>query len=446
MSFFSKILSFICIFIFLSSNLTSEDINTPIISSISFNSINYSDEKLSEESYTSFLREYVFSQPEYTFAVATEREKDYLLTSAVRSRFPTISGSIINDEVLDRKIDDFSSIRKRQDDSFDAVAEIRQPIYTGGKVNSQVRLARIERNNSVVKKRATLSELIIESNNIFLSATIYTYLYNHAEKLLNEILPFKEKMETRAKAGTLDPAEYALFITRLNTLQSSIFRIEASTKTYVANYENFFGIDYVFQGFPNIFINIDNNLQIKDSFDLDIKQNEYLASIENIKITRSDYLPQLGVKARYTEYDINKNSNDNDIRGGLYLSMPIFNFGKGWADIQAQKARSRASKFEIDIVKKDSKNRNNELITIIDNAFKTIEKLKVAFVDTQRQRNIIQDRILLSGFSPINLLDAYENEINQLKMLLETEFELLNGYYQFLHQNQLLINEVKISL
>lgn len=446
MSFFSKILSFICIFIFLSSNLKSEDINTPIISSISFNSINYSNEKLSEESYTSFLREYVFSQPEYTFAVATEREKDYLLTSAVRSRFPTISGSIINDEVLDRKVDDFSSIRKRQDDSFDAVAEIRQPIYTGGKVNSQVRLARIERNNSVVKKRATLSELIIESNNIFLSATIYTYLYNHAEKLLNEILPFKEKMETRARAGTLDPAEYALFITRLNTLQSSIFRIEASTKTYVANYENFFGIDYVFQGFPNIFINIDNNLQIKDSFDLDIKQNEYLASIENIKITRSDYLPQLGVKARYTEYDINKNSNDNDIRGGLYLSMPIFNFGKGWADIQAQKARSRASKFEIDIVKKDSKNRNNELITIIDNAFKTIEKLKVAFVDTQRQRNIIQDRILLSGFSPINLLDAYENEINQLKMLLETEFELLNGYYQFLHQNQLLINEVKISL
>ena len=199
--------------------------------------------------------------------------------------------------------------RKRQDDSFDAVAEIRQPIYTGGKVNSQVKLARIERNNSyLVKKRATLSELIVkESNNIFLSATIYTYLYDHSNKLLNEILPFKEKMENRANAGTLDPAEYALFVTRLNKLQSTIFRIEASTRTFVANYENFFGVEYLFQGFPNVFINIDNNLRIKDSFDLDIKQNEYLASLENIKITRSDYLPQLGVKARYTEYDINKN-------------------------------------------------------------------------------------------------------------------------------------------
>ena len=129
----------------------------------------------------------------------------------------------------------------------------------------------------------------------------------------------------------------------------------------------------------------------------------------------------------------------------IYLCQYLI-LEKGWADIQAQKARSRASKFEIDIVKKDSKNKNNELITIIDNAYKTIEKLQIAFIDTQRQRKIIQERILLSGFSPINLLDAYENEINQLKMLLETEFELLNGYYQFLHQNQLLINEMKISL
>lgn len=446
MSYFSKIIGFLFLFIFLGNSSFSKDIDTPTVSSVSFNSINYSEKKLSEESYTSFLREYIFSQPEYTFAVATEKEKDFLLTSAVRSRFPTISGSIVNDEVLDRKIDDFTSIRKRQDDSFDAVAEIRQPLYTGGKVNSQVKLARIERNNSIVKKRATLSELIVESSNIFISASIYTYLYNHAQKLLEEILPFKEKMETRAKAGTLDPAEYALFITRLNKLQSMIFRIEANTRTYVANYENFFGIEYFFQGFPNIFINIDGNLSVKDSFDLDIKENEYLASLENVKITRSDYLPQLGLKARYTEYDINKNSNDNDIRGGIYLSMPIFNFGKGWADIQAQKARSRASKFEIDIVKKDSKNKSNELITIIDSANKTIDKLQVAFIDTQRQRKIIQDRILLTGFSPINLLDAYENEINQLKMLLETEFDLLNGYYQFLHQNQLLINEMKISL
>ena len=102
-----------------------------------------------------------------------------------------------NDEVLDRNIEDFSSIRKRRDDSFDAVAEINQPIYSGGKISSQVKLARIERNNSIVRKRATLSELIVESNSIFISANIYSYLQDYADNLLEIILPFKEKMENR---------------------------------------------------------------------------------------------------------------------------------------------------------------------------------------------------------------------------------------------------------
>ena len=199
-----------------------------------------------------------------------------------------------------------------------------------------------------------MSELIVGSNNI-LSATIYTYLYDHSNKLLNEILPFKEKMENRANAGTLDPAEYALFVTRLNKLQSTIFRIEASTRTFVANYENFFGVEYLFQGFPNVFINIDNNLRIKDSFDLDIKQNEYLASLENIKITRSDYLPQLGVKARYTEYDINKNSNDNDL-GVAYIYLCQYLILEKVGQLYKRKKLGQTSKFEI-ISLKNSKNK-----------------------------------------------------------------------------------------
>ena len=102
----------------------------------SFSSTQFTEKDISEEDYTDFIKDHIFSQPEYTYAIASENEKNYLLTSAVRSRFPSISGSVINDEVLDRNIDDFNSIRKRQDDSFDAVAEINQPIYTGGRISS----------------------------------------------------------------------------------------------------------------------------------------------------------------------------------------------------------------------------------------------------------------------------------------------------------------------
>tara|TARA_Y100000768_G_C23778934_1_gene587018 strand:+ start:36 stop:707 length:672 start_codon:yes stop_codon:yes gene_type:complete len=222
--------------------------------------------------------------------------------------------------------------------------------------------------------------------------------------------------------------------------------IEARAKTNIARYENFFKSKYTFIGFPKVDIFFENDLGIRNSFELDIKKNNYLASVENVKIKRSDYLPQLGLKARYTEYDINRDSTDNDIRGGLYLSMPIFNFGKGWADIQAKKAQSRASKFEIDIEEKISNNRRNELLTIIESSNKAVIKLKDALNDTKKQRRILEERILLTGFSPVSLLDVAENELSQLRLLLETEFDLLEGYYNILHHNQLLINKMKISL
>ena len=253
-------------------------------------------------------------------------------------------------------------------------------------------------------------------------------------------------MKRRVESGTIDPAEYAIFLTRLNKLQSTIYMIEARAKTNIARFENFFKTKYTYMGFPKVSIFLDNQLNSRNSFELDIKKNDYLVSIENVKITRSDYLPQLGLKARYTEYDVNKNSTDNDIRGGIYLSMPIFNFGKGWADIQAKKARSRASKFEIDIEEKISDNKKNEFLTIIESSNKAVIKLKDALNDTKKQRNILEERILLTGFSPVSLLDVADNELAQLRLLLETEFDLLEGYYNILRHNQLLINKMKISL
>ena len=73
-------------------------------------------------------------------------------------------------------------------------------------------------------------------------------------------------------------------------------------------------------------------------------------------------------------------------------------------------------------------------------------KLKDAFNDTKTQRKIINERIMLTGFSPITLVEASENELSQLQILLETEFTLLSKFYEFHHQNQSLINQFKMAL
>ena len=139
---------------------------------------------------------------------------------------------------------------------------------------------------------------------------IYNHLYKYASELLYNLLPLKDKMKTRVDSGAADPVQYAVFLARLNKFQSSIYNLEAQAKTSLANYENTFNQVFIFQGFPKIPIIVNNDYSNKNSFELSIKENIYLSSLENVKITRSDYLPKLGISARYTEYDIDQSSDE----------------------------------------------------------------------------------------------------------------------------------------
>jgi len=416
------------------------------IQSISFSSIDYNKEFLADEEYSTFIKDHIFLQPEFKFASASQNEKRLLLRSANRERFPSLSGRVINDEVLDRKIDDLTSIRKRQDDSFDAVAEIRQPIYEGGKISGQIKFANHEYNNSSIQRNLTTSELILESNEIFVSSMVYNYLYLYALDLLEKLLPLKEKMKTRVDSGAADPVQYAVFLARLNKFQSSIYNLEAKAKTSSVNYENTFNQEFLFRGFPKIPVIINHDFTNRNSFTLSIKKNLYLSSLENVKITRSDYLPKLGFSARYTKYDIDQSEDESDIRGGLYLNFPIYDFGRGRAKIMAAKAKANATKMDIEVERKYNNVVENEILAIIDSSNKALIKLKDAYIETKSQRKIINDRILLSGFSPLSLVDASENELIQLQILLETEAKLLSNFYNFLHHNQALLSHFRLIL
>ena len=86
----------------------------------------------------------------------------------------------MNDHILDRSIEETSSIRKRQDDSFDAVIEISQPLYSGGSINAQIRKSIADKNLSFVQREDALSKLILDANRIYLNAVKSYSLYNYS--------------------------------------------------------------------------------------------------------------------------------------------------------------------------------------------------------------------------------------------------------------------------
>ena len=132
----NQILVFSLVFI----NLTTASFSEEVISKsynqndvkeklISFSNLENLTNTFDEESYINTIRESVINQPEYRSSIALSEEKRLLLANAKREFFPTLSSRIINDEIIDKSIAPTDSIRKRQDDSFDAVVEFKKFIY-----------------------------------------------------------------------------------------------------------------------------------------------------------------------------------------------------------------------------------------------------------------------------------------------------------------------------
>ena len=135
---------------------------------------------ISEIDYFDFIRISVVTQPEYLYANSNVLEKKESLKFSKRKRFPELNVRVINDRVIDRDVDDLTSIRKRQDDSFDAAVEFSQPIYSGGAINAEIRKSINLRSISEVERDSTMSNLILDANRIYLS-TVNLIFFIHMD-------------------------------------------------------------------------------------------------------------------------------------------------------------------------------------------------------------------------------------------------------------------------
>lgn len=394
-----------------------------------------------KNAYIDVIRESVINQPEFRSSKALGEEKRLLLASAKREFFPTISSRIINDEIIDKKIAPTQSIRKRQDDSFDAVIEYNQNLYTGGKILGGVNFARLESESSKIQQRQVTSELILSANSIYLQAYISDFLYTYAKDMINSLRPYKQKIKDRVTAGVNDPVDLAVFSVSFNKLESLLYNLEAKAKRDQANYEYFFSNQNKPIGLPLFTINKNIiNSGIK-SFTTEIKKLEYEKSLQEVKIIRSDYMPKLGFSVRYTEYDIDQGDiEDSDIRGGLFFSLPIFDFGRGRTKVNAAKAKSKSFLMDVDVDKKVSASIEKEILAKFNSAINARSQLLKAFEDTKSQRKIIENRINVSGFAASTLVNTSEKEIQQLQILLISEYDIISSYFELAHQRQILMN------
>ena len=415
------------------------------ISASSFDQIKGLFPIILEENYIDFIRVSIVNQPEYLFAVSTVEEKNMSLKFARRERLPELNFQLINDTSIDRDIDDLTSIRKRRDDSFDATVELSQPIYTGGSINAKIGIARNEFSMSRLMREESLSNQILRANEVYLLAASSDILYNYGLQILEDARPYLEKVRERAQLGIIDPVALAIFSIKFNNLESKVQILRTNRNRDVGVYEFFFKEEFQTASLPEVRIPLINSSDSKNGYMVENSLLDYQVKKQETRLTRSEYLPQFGIRTRVTQYDIDDDQNDTDIRGGIYFSMPVFTFGRASAKISSSRAKEKASQINIDVERKNDAELETEIVNLIDSSFNIRLDIFNSFNDTRKQRQIIKERIEITDFSVDSYIDSGLEELNQLERFLSTEISLLHSYMMYLHQNRDLTSFIRIS-
>lgn len=398
--------------------------------------------------YIDIINSAVINQPEFKASVAGKSSSKFSLNYARSDRLPNIVSSLRNENVLDREVKDINSIRKIQDDSLDAIVEINQSIYSGGKLNANVRSAKNIFESSSIELTENASILVLKANEIFLRAMNQGILVDYLNKRLLEINNIIESVEVRVQAGITQPEDLALVKMRYNNLSITLAQTKAEFLSSQNAYQLFFRQPFdvnIVPVFP-ILNHIDVNEVKGVSYQEMIADYEYKESKEQIKIARSPYLPNFGFNIKYIRYDLNKDGDEFDLKGGVYFNMPIFTFGRGKNAVAAARSRSNKVLWDKESVKLEMTTQTIGMKKQLEGLISARSNIIQSLLNSRKQEEIINSRMAVSNYSAVALSELISQEVSTFSNLLSTEIQILNLDLQISHAETELLSRFRLKI
>jgi outer membrane protein TolC len=422
---------------------------SPAKAEVSFSTLN-NVKNISDENFYEYIRLTVIEQPEFSSAIAKENEYNQNKKYAQRLRFPTITAQIVNDESISRQVDDFSSIRKRRDDSFDGVITIDQPLYTGNEISSKIKKAKYGLDLAKEEFYEASSALILTASQIYLETVTTNILSKYVTEQLALLIKYKNIAERRFQSGAIDISELSAIKIQLSELEAKEAILGARSAQTLGIFASFFKEPFQNNGVPSISLKevISNRgyQENSDSYQKRIASLQVKGRESDLSITKSSYRPKLGLKFRYTKYDLDDDGKDEDLRGGLSFSFPLFNFGRGSADVGAAKARVNQSKFDYDRRVRDEEKTKANIFGSAIGIIQARNKISDSLESIKIQKEMLNLRIASSDFLITGLINATIQEINLFEQLLSSETELLMLELQASHINRRLLSQFSVIL
>lgn len=305
---------------------------------------------------------------------------------------------------------------------------VTQPVYAGGKIVAANRLASIGRKAAAEQQRMTRMNVIASTDNAYWTYIAVLAKVDMVKAYLAQIDTVYAQTKTSFEVGMITKTDLARIDARRSQVVYQLNQAESGADLCRLSLCNILGVDPDTQIEP-----VDKDIPVTAPADMsaDISQRPELALLQadinakeqQVKMTRADFLPALGVQAGWSAYGNIKMKGYAEAPDGSYqpfssntkgngwlvmasLSVPIFNWGEGIHKVK--KARLDVSNASLTL-EKNRRLMNIEAQQTVNNVltgYTLVESANTAMHQAQLSLDDMKVRYEAGLASLTDMLDA----------------------------------------
>ena len=228
--------------------------------------------------------------------------------------------------------------------------QIEQPLYMGGKIRAAYKLSLLGKEMARMNETLTASEVIVKTDQAYAQVIKAKEMKKVAEKYNAVLIELMKNVESAHKHG-LTPRNDGLKVqVKLNESELNIRKAGNALRLATMNLCHYIGKPLgtdirTSDSFPEV--EQDIQLQISDISarpEYAILNQQVAIAKQQVKLNRSELLPQIGVKGSYDYIHGLEVNNQNLFDKGsfsvlLNVSVPLFHFGERTGKVRAAKAK-----------------------------------------------------------------------------------------------------------
>jgi outer membrane protein len=314
---------------------------------------------------------------------------------------------------------------------YNVNVSIFQNIYSGGQVKTSYDLARTKQVISSEQKRFTASEVVLETDKLYWDVVgngEYLNLSHRYRDIVDQlVITVLDKVEEEVLSRT----EYLQAKVSLNDAELKVIQSENNLKLAEMALNRVIGIEITTDITADDSVTVDFNsiddidyVQTALTTRPEIKINENLvtASDLNIGLTRSPYLPTIGVGAfaRYGTPGLNLSPDPNfNFQAFGYLNMPLVYFGKKGKQVEASRVRSQIASLQLD--------KTQDLITL------EVSQARYALEESVKKVNLTENSVLQADENLDLVSDRYNEGLSPIIDVLNAQIFWESAYKDFVN-------------